>query len=220
MHIPKWAHTLGIGVMMDSRIFIEWYQRSKLIGWKSFLYHWKVLGTYMFKMGSHDPFGYLKQKLWSKERSGVKLPIWLRSLKVDNRPYFLACRWRATYRWKDVEKGYNFATNLTSIGGLHTKLWNPKIAKIPISKFWEFQDSHLGVPGQNDIWVLAPWLSTKNIIRWKVVASPKSGPWWVLWVYVCLWFVHAPEVLWLCINQLVVWFVRVRVNNWIACCSS
>jgi len=29
----------------------------------------------MFKMGSHDPFGYSKHKLWPKERSGIKLPI-------------------------------------------------------------------------------------------------------------------------------------------------
>ncbi len=29
----------------------------------------------MFKMGSHDPFEYLKHKLWPKERSGVKMPI-------------------------------------------------------------------------------------------------------------------------------------------------
>ncbi len=29
----------------------------------------------------------------------------------------------------------------------------------------------MGVLKQNDIWVLAPWLGTKNIIRGKVVAS-------------------------------------------------
>jgi protease II len=28
-------------------------------------------------MDSHNPFEYLKYKLWSKERSKVKLPIWL-----------------------------------------------------------------------------------------------------------------------------------------------
>ncbi len=27
----------------------------------------------MFKMGSHDPFGYLQHKLWQKERLGVKI---------------------------------------------------------------------------------------------------------------------------------------------------
>jgi len=29
----------------------------------------------MFKMGSHDPFGQLKYKLWPKEGLGVKLTI-------------------------------------------------------------------------------------------------------------------------------------------------
>jgi hypothetical protein len=29
----------------------------------------------MSKMGSHDPFGHLKHKLWPKEGLGVKLPI-------------------------------------------------------------------------------------------------------------------------------------------------
>jgi hypothetical protein len=31
-----------------------------------------------------------------------------RPLKVKNWPDFLALRWRATYRWKDLHKGYNF----------------------------------------------------------------------------------------------------------------
>jgi hypothetical protein len=35
----------------------------------------------MSKMGSHNPFGHLKHKLWSKERSGVKLTIWLSTIK-------------------------------------------------------------------------------------------------------------------------------------------
>jgi hypothetical protein len=35
----------------------------------------------MSKMGSHHPFGHLKHKLWPKERSGVKLTIWLPTTK-------------------------------------------------------------------------------------------------------------------------------------------
>jgi hypothetical protein len=61
------------------------------------------------------------------------------------------------------------------------------------SQLWEFRDSHLGVLGQNDVWVLVPWLGTKYTIWGKVVASPKSGPWWVLWIHGCPWFVHAPK---------------------------
>jgi hypothetical protein len=74
---------------------------------------------------------------------------------------------------KSLDERYNFASHLTSIGGLHTKLWVPKVVKIII---WKFQDSHLGVLGQNEIWVLVPWLDIEYTIRGKVVASPKSRP--------------------------------------------
>jgi hypothetical protein len=61
-----------------------------------------------------------------------------RPLKVRKRPDFLACRWRATYYWKAFNKGYNFALNLISIEGLHTKLWGPKVTRVStlgISRF-------------------------------------------------------------------------------------
>jgi hypothetical protein len=64
---------------------------------------------------------------------------------------------------------------------------------------------------QNVIWMWASWRGTKYIIRGKVVASPKFGSWWV---QVCPWLVLAPKVFKLCINQLVVWFVQVRMSNW------
>jgi len=70
------------------------------------------------------------------------------------------------------------------------------------SQFREFRDSNLRVPGQNDIWVLVLCLATKNTIRGKVVASPKFGSWWVLWIRVCSWLVHAPKVLQLCTTNL------------------
>jgi len=77
--------------------------------------------------------------------------------------------------------------------------------------FENFETSKLRVLGQNDIWVHAPWPNIENIIRRKVVASPKSRLWWVLWICVCMWFIYAPKVLQLCTNQLVVWFVHVYV---------
>jgi hypothetical protein len=43
-------------------------------------------------------------------------------LKVGNRPDFLVCRRRATYNWKLLDKGYNCASNLNAIGGLHLKV--------------------------------------------------------------------------------------------------
>jgi hypothetical protein len=159
-------------------------------------------------MGSHDPINGQKKG----RESNCQFDS--RPLKVENRPNFFLWRWCATYCWKALDKGYIFGLDLTSIKGLHTKLWVSKGARVPILGI-----SQVGVPGQNDIWVLAPWLGTKNTIRGMVVASPKFGSWWVLWIYVCLWLVRAPKVLWLCTNQLV-WFVQVRENNWTICRSS
>jgi hypothetical protein len=59
----KWVPTLGVGVLMDFRIFKKRFQGSKLIKLKSSLYHWKLLETWMSKISSHDPFGYLKHKM-------------------------------------------------------------------------------------------------------------------------------------------------------------
>jgi hypothetical protein len=83
-------------------------------------------------MGLHDPFGHLKHKLWSKERPRDFWP-----LKVKNRPDFFVCRWHATYRWKALDKGYNFDLKPIAIRGLHTKLWAPKVARILV----------VGIPG-------------------------------------------------------------------------
>ncbi len=83
----------------------------------------------MSKMGSYDPFGHLKHKLWPKERSIVKFDS--RPLKVGNRPDFLTFKLHATYRLKALNKGYNSALDLISIEGLHAKLWGPKVMKVP-----------------------------------------------------------------------------------------
>ncbi len=39
--------------------------------------------------------------------------------------------------------------------------------------------------------MLAPVARHKIYYKGKVVASPKSRPWWILWIHVCSWFVHA-----------------------------
>jgi hypothetical protein len=102
--------------------------------------------------------------------------------KVGNWPDLLSCRQRATYYWKALDKGYNFALNRTSIRGLLTKLWGSKVAgvlagaisRLPLGKSRE----------RKVIWMWAPWRGAKYTIRGKVVASPKSEPWWVLCVHV------------------------------------
>jgi hypothetical protein len=71
-------------------------------------------------------------------------------LKVGNCFELCACRGRVTYRWKVFDKGYNFVLDLTSIGGLHKKLWVFKVEEVPISGIsklltWESPEKrHLG----------------------------------------------------------------------------
>jgi hypothetical protein len=36
------------------------------------------------------------------------------------------------YNWKALNEGYNFASNIISIGGLETRLWAPKVVRVLI----------------------------------------------------------------------------------------
>jgi hypothetical protein len=51
-------------------------------------------------MGSHDPFEYLKHKLWPKKGLGIKLPP-----KVKNRPDLILHGLQGSYYWKFFDKG-------------------------------------------------------------------------------------------------------------------
>jgi hypothetical protein len=68
-----------------------------------------------------------------------------RALKVKNLPNLLAFRYRATYRWKAFNEGYNVYSDFISIEGLKKKLWASKITGVPILGIsrlpsWESQD--------------------------------------------------------------------------------
>jgi len=69
----------------------------------------------MSKMGLHDPFEYLKFKLWPKKGSGIKVSINFHPLKIKNFLEICVFKWHATYFWKALDKGYNFVwTSLQS----------------------------------------------------------------------------------------------------------
>ncbi len=79
-------------------------------------------------------------------------------LKVRNRPDFLVCKQRATYRWKALNKGYNFALDYIAIGGLQRKLCAFKVARtsvVGISKL------PLGSPGTKSHLDVAPMESCR-----------------------------------------------------------
>jgi hypothetical protein len=113
-------------------------------------------------MGLHDPFGYLKRKLWPKEGPGVKLPIWLPTTKSQEFPWFpyvhVACHIPLESFWK----GYNFAFDLISIRGLHTTLWVSKVAKVLILGI-----SRLPLGSLETKWHLGTGLMAMHIVYYK-----------------------------------------------------
>jgi len=169
----------------------------------------------MSKMSSHDPFECLKHKLWPKEGVGVKVPIWLLLIKSRKSPWNKCVQVTCHISLEIFRWGLQFCSKPHFNQRYAQEVMAFQNVKSP--NFNNFGTLNLGVPGQNEIWMKPLWLIIENTIRGKVMASLKFGLWWILWVHVCLWFVRALKVFQLCTNQLVVWFVQVRVNNWPTC---
>jgi hypothetical protein len=114
-----------------------------------------------------------------------------RPLKVKNRPDPGVFRESATHRWKALKESYKFSLDLIPIGGMSKELY---VTKSQESKPRQFRDFTLGVSGQKAIQVWVRRSNVENTIWGKVVASPKSGPWWILWVQGWPWLVLAPAM--------------------------
>ncbi len=135
-------------------------------------------------------------------------------LKVRNFPNLFACRWHATNLWKALDKGYNFALNLTLIRGFQKKLLASKVARVPISK-------NLGLPTWESYEKMTFGCRSvamhKQYYKGEGGDFPKYGLWWILWVCVC----HGSSMHQKCSNYalttFVVWFMQVHVSNWPAC---
>jgi hypothetical protein len=96
-------------------------------------------------------------------------------LKVGNRPDLLLCRRRATYRWKALDKGYNFASNLITIRGLHKKLCALKVARVLVVAI---SGLPLGSPGTNKPFGCDPREEAHSILYkgwWCLPPSPGCG---------------------------------------------
>jgi hypothetical protein len=151
----------------------------------------------MFKMGSHRPFGHLKHNLWPK-KSNWQFDF--RPLKVGNRPDFFACKWRATYRWKAFHKGYNFASDLIAIGGLHKKLWALKVVRVPVVAI---SGLPLGSPETKSHLDVAPVERRRVYYKGEGGGFPQIRAVVNLVCPCCSWFILAPKVFQLCTNHIV-----------------
>jgi len=124
-------------------------------------------------------FGHLKHKLWSKEGSGIKLAIWLPTIKSQESPQFPCVQVACNISLERSQQGLQLCFRPNINPSFANKVMGPQSYKLRESQLWEFRDSHLGVPRQNAISILVPWPVTEYTIVGKVVASPKSGLWWV-----------------------------------------
>jgi len=145
----------------------------------------------MSKMASHKPFGHLQPKLWAKEGSGVKLAIWLPTIKS-----------RELTSSQRLQKECNKA--LESSRG-EIQLWfRPHSNRR--SEPGNMSSQSPGSPTR-DSFGCGSREVTQIILYWgKVVASPESGPWWVKWVQGCPWLVPTPNECRMSSNKLVVGF--------------
>jgi hypothetical protein len=90
-----------------------------------------------------------------------------RPLKVRNRPLLDLRTESAIRRWKDLNEGYKFGSDLVAIRLRSWELWAPKV---PGLHSGQFRDSNLEVSGKSDIQAWVPRRVTKYTIGSKVVA--------------------------------------------------
>jgi hypothetical protein len=95
-------------------------------------------------MGSHDPFGYLKHKLWPKERSGIKLPIWLPTTKSRESPCFTCVQVACHICLEKISMMVITLFQTSSQSKVCTRRYGPPTSQE--SQFQEFWDFQLGSP--------------------------------------------------------------------------
>jgi hypothetical protein len=138
---PQGVSTLGVGVLVDSRIFKKRFQGSNLIGLRLSLYQCKAL-----------------------------------------------------------DEGYNFALDLISIRGLHTKLWHPKVAGDPTLAISRLPLGSLGTKSHLDV---GPMGSHRIYYKGEGGSFPQVRVMVSLVSSNCPWFILTPKVLQLCTNHFV-----------------
>jgi hypothetical protein len=81
-----------------------------------------------------------------------------RPLKVGNQPFPEVRIGSATRRWKDLDEGYKFGSDLVAIRSCSRELWAPKVPGLHPGRFRDnfgtpFREFISGVPGICAIWM-------------------------------------------------------------------
>ncbi len=99
----------------------------------------------MSKMASHEPFGHLQHKLWSKEGPRVKLAVWLLTTKSRESTWSRCVQVECDTPLESSEESYNFALNFVPIRGRSEKVWTPKVPRVQTGTV---SGLHFGSPGK------------------------------------------------------------------------
>jgi hypothetical protein len=110
-----------------------------------------------------------------------------------------------TYRWKALNKGYNFSLDLIATRGLHKKLCALKVARVLVVGILGLP---LGSPETKNHLDVAPVERRRVYYKGEGGGFPQVQAVVSLVCWSCSWLVLAPKVLQLCINHLVLVLCR------------
>jgi len=164
-------------------------------------------------MASHEPFRHLQHKLWSKERSDVKLAIWFPTIKsresTRSQCVQIECDTLLESSWGELQVRFRPHPNPRYEPGVTSsqRFGSPNR---------EFQDSSLRISRRKAIWMWVRRSNAQNTIWGKVVASPESGLWWIKWVRVARGLSQHQECFRRWTNQFVVGLLQDRITKYLS----
>jgi len=157
----------------------------------------------MFKMSSHCSFGHLKHKLWPKEGSGVKLPVWLLTRKSRESTRFNCLQRACDIPLESSRRGLQLCLRLHldprsthKIMGLQSR-GSPNLGDFGTRTRESWTKSHLDV---------GPVERCRVYCKGEGDGFPQVRAVMNLVCPCCPWPVLAPKVFQLCTNHLV-WVV-------------
>jgi len=131
-------------------------------------------------MASHWPFGHLSLKLWAKEGPGVKLVVWLPTIKSresnSSWPQNWECEMLLERSWRGLQLWFRPCCDQTPQSGVMSSQSPGTPTGIGTTSGLQ-----LGSPGKKSHLDVASAGGCREYYMGKVVASPKSGPWCVSW---------------------------------------
>jgi hypothetical protein len=146
-HTPKWTSTLGVGILMESLRSPE-FLKNDFKGWKSLDWRHpytieKLLRHRCIKWACMIHLNTYNTSFGRKKSQKLKCQIDFWPLTVGNHPNLNVFRGHVTYHWNALDKGYNFALDLTNYIRSYKKLWASRKVRIQSREF-----PNLGIRGK------------------------------------------------------------------------